>query len=1109
MIDNELYLSEIKSISEQNICADEKLLYLKNLLERLCIEITQYEVVQFPNLFSRLVFISQKFQLPKQLEWKLQHIRATANDIRKKSKSINKNEYVIAERAVFDLLAIMSGNKPTPEVHEITTDYRLDNEKYIRAYIKKIDRDNNFLYCVSEKQSSSDIIVKFGINPENKAFDSSVEMFWEGAQINIIDFSIDKNGYLIPKLIVLEPDYLIDASALAECFQSFCVTPMHYFRNKFESVSNSSHILLGNLANFFLDELVFTQNPMYVKFEETFLRSFKNSPFEYASCQDIAETEDFMAFMQKAKLQFNNICRVITSDFPHYQISAKRCTLEPSFFSEKYGFQGRLDLLQADDNQFKIIELKSGRLPFPSSDIGIISLNHEVQTYIYRLLIESVFGASFRQIEAAILYSSGNGDGENLRFVATYQALEKEIINLRNIVVANEYKLINGDLSTVEQMFEKLFDTAALANANAKFYPEKLEKIKSVLKQCYPLELSYFYRFTIFISRELYLQKIGDVDYESPTGTASLWNSDFQERAEALDVLYDLSIDSLDDSGSDMVVIFKRSSEENEIVNFREGEICIVYPRNNPDDDILCTQILKGSIIGITKDFVGVRFRYKQRNREFFDSNSLWAIEHDRLDSSINSMYKSLFSFLQAPKEKRDLILGNTEPQSQKIYVVNTNYPENIIQKALVAEDYFLVVGPPGSGKTSIFARRLIEELYSDSSKNILVLAYTNRAVDELCAAIHDAFGCKDKPCDKYIRVGTGLSCAEPFRERLLQNISEQAKDRSSIKKTIEDTRIFVSTIASINGRTELFDLKKFDVAIVDEASQILEPQIIGLLPRFNKTILIGDHNQLAAIVLQKEIHSKIEEDILLEAGFVDCRESLFERLIRTCINNGWDNAYAILNKQGRMHQEIGAFAGKYFYNNNLFPAMDWQKERLAFQETNNGSLFHQSVANSRVAFFSTENLISESISNKVNEAEAEAIVSLIKALVDTYKYNQEPLNMKDIGVIAPYRNQIALIRHKLSESGISNHEEILIDTIERFQGSQRDIILISFCVNKSYQLRFLSNLDSEGKVDRKLNVTLTRARKQMFMVGNARLLRQNRIYSKLLNFWEDRVVVL
>ncbi len=1109
MIDNELYLLEIKSISEQEICADEKILHLKKLLERLCREITQHEVVQFPNLFSRIVFISQKLQLSKQLEWKLQHIRVAANEIRRKTKSVDENYYLIAERAVLDLLAILSGKKPTSEVHEITTDYQLDDEKYIRAYIKRIDRDKKLFYCVSEKQSSSDIVVKYGVNPDNKAFDSSIEMFWEGAQINIIDFSIDKNGYLIPKLIVLEPDYLIDASALAECFQSFCVTPMHYFRNKFESVSNSSHILLGNLANFFLDELVFAQNPMDIKFEEAFLSSFKNAPFEYTSCQDIANPEDFKAFMQKANSQFNNIRRVITSDFPNYKINAKRCTLEPTFFSEKYGFQGRLDLLQEDENRYKIIELKSGRLPYPSYNTGIISLNHEVQTYIYRLMIESVYGVQFRQIEAAILYSAGENSGENLRFVATYQALEKEIINLRNIVVANEYKLINGDLSTVEQMFGKLFETATLANKNAKFYPEKLEIIKSVLKQCSPLELSYFYRFTIFISRELYLQKIGDVDYESPTGTASLWNSDFQERADALDVLYDLSIDSLDDSGSDMVVVFKRSSEENEIVNFREGEICIVYPRNNPDDDILSTQILKGSIIGITKDFVGVRFRYKQRNREIFDKNSLWAIEHDRLDSSVNSMYKSLFVFLQAPNEKRELLLGQAKPKSQSIDVANTNYPENIIQKALAADDYFLVVGPPGSGKTSIFARRLIEELYSDSSKNILVLAYTNRAVDELCAAIHDAFGCKDKPCDKYIRVGTGLSCAEPFRDRLLQNISEQAKDRNSIKKAIEETRIFISTVASINGKTELFDLKKFDVAIVDEASQILEPQIIGLLPNFNKTIFIGDHNQLAAIVLQKEIHSKIEEDILLEAGFVDCRESLFERLIRTCINNSWDDAYAILNRQGRMHQEIGAFAGKYFYDENLFPAMDWQKEKLALKETDNDSLFHKTVANNRVAFFSTENLISKSISNKINESEADAIVSLINALIDTYNHNNEPLSMKDIGVIAPYRNQIALIRHKLAESGVPNHEDILIDTIERFQGSQREIILISFCVNKSYQLRFLSNLDSEGKVDRKLNVTLTRARKQMFMVGNARLLRQNRIYCNMLSFWEDRVVVL
>jgi len=98
----------------------------------------------------------------------------------------------------------------------------------------------------------------------------SVEPFWEGAQLNLIDCDVDKNGYFIPKHIVLEPDYLIDASAIAECFQDYAVSPLHYFRNKLEEKENRSYILLGNLANFFLDELVYAEDPDDVSFDDVF-----------------------------------------------------------------------------------------------------------------------------------------------------------------------------------------------------------------------------------------------------------------------------------------------------------------------------------------------------------------------------------------------------------------------------------------------------------------------------------------------------------------------------------------------------------------------------------------------------------------------------------------------------------------------------------------------------------------------------------------------------------------------------------------------------------------------------------------------------------------------
>ena len=549
----------------------------------------------------------------------------------------------------------------------------------------------------------------------------------------------------------------------------------------------------------------------------------------------------------------------------------------------------------------------------------------------------------------------------------------------------------------------------------------------------------------------------------------------------------------------------------------------------NAIDTVLNNQILKGTMVEITEDKVVVRFRYKQKNRQFFLNNHLWAIEHDSLDSSYNNMYKTLYRFINAPKPVKDLLLGldypgfcefvnsdnvndvNSADNNHKIYFSNNtinNYPENIITKAVKAEGYFLIVGPPGTGKTSILARRLIEEYYKNPDTNIMVIAYTNRAVDELCDAINVAFGHSTDQCNNYIRIGSELSCDDKHRHRLLQNVSEQFADRESLRNAINECRIWVSTLASITTKLELFSLKKFDVAIIDEASQILEPQIIGLLPEFEKFIMIGDHNQLSTIVLQDDSESIILEPQLTSLGISDCRDSLFERLLRRCINMNWHHSYIQLTKQGRMHNDIAAFPANHFYTEELIPALKWQYEKWDMIYNGN-SYLDKFVAEGRNYFFSTEDISIPSQSNKINEQEADVVIELLHSIFRVYEQNNKPINHTSIGIIAPYRNQIALIRDKLLKSSIPDAQKIMIDTVERFQGSLRNIIIMSFCVNKPSQLKFLCNMSTDGKVDRKLNVSITRAREQLFLIGNANIMKLQPVYKKLLEFYKDKMIVL
>lgn len=108
------------------------------------------------------------------------------------------------------------------------------------------------------------------------------------------------------------------------------------------------------------------------------------------------------------------------------------------------------------------------------------------------------------------------------------------------------------------------------------------------------------------------------------------------------------------------------------------------------------------------------------------------------------------------------------------------------------------------------------------------------------------------------------------------------------------------------------------------------------------------------------------------------------------------------------------------------------------------------------------------------------------------------------MGVITPYRAQIAEIRSRLLAKSERLYNMVSVDTVERYQGSQRRIIIISMAVNNPYQLKNLHVLNEDGTVDKKLNVALTRAREHLVVVGCSAILSQSPIYNALLQFLEN-----
>ena len=170
------------------------------------------------------------------------------------------------------------------------------------------------------------------------------------------------------------------------------------------------------------------------------------------------------------------------------------------------------------------------------------------------------------------------------------------------------------------------------------------------------------------------------------------------------------------------------------------------------------------------------------------------------LDSSFNGMYRSLFQFAQFPSFKKELLLTTSPPQLPEELEIKfpkelTEEQKIIFRQAISAKDYFLLWGPPGTGKTSMMLKNIVSYLLNDTDENILLLAYTNRAVDEICEAIVSI----DKYAkNEYLRLGSAHSCGIDYQDQLFNSKISNISNRKELREIINKHRIFVSTVAGI-----------------------------------------------------------------------------------------------------------------------------------------------------------------------------------------------------------------------------------------------------------------------------------------------------------------------
>lgn len=1098
---------------------------MRDLLERICRAQMQSSSLQMTDLSARISFIAAKTGLSVGEQNRLHTFRLTSNQILNRCLEPNREKLLRDVKTLAFLVRKLSGENIPDELYRLLP--RADatylvappaRERVRRMRVCFQYADEQYLYVTPlDEVSERPYLVRYNIPQINEEFAETCKLLWQHAQMNLLDVAIDEAGILTPSFIVLEPDYLIDISSLAECFRDYGHHPGNYFLSRMQPIENARPLLLGNIANLFLDEWIHAPNED-IDYRTCMQKAFRRYPIELAACPDLRDREKERQFFDDCKLHFEHIRETVNDTFhtAGYELDKTDAVLEPSYICEALGLQGRLDYMQRDMSSF--IEMKSGK----ADEYAIRGKvepkeNNKVQMLLYQAVLQYSMGMDHRKVKAYLLYT---------RYPLLYPsrpswAMVRRVIDLRNRIVADEYgiQLHNNPEYTARKLEEINASTLNERGLRGRFWETYLrppiDRFQEKLQRLSAIEKSYFYAVYNFLTKELYASKSGDVDYEGRTGAASLWLSTLAEKCEAGEIIYNLRIreNHAADEHKAYLLLVRSDFEEKELPetvadndiqnvlpNFRQGDAIILYERNCGTDNVTNKMVFKGNIEHLTDHEISIRLRATQQNPSVLPADSLYAIEHDTMDTTFRSMYQGLYAYLSATQERRDLLLAQRPPKFDESLDSLVSQAKDdftrVALKAQAAQDYFLLIGPPGTGKTSCALKKMVETFYADKGVQILLLSYTNRAVDEICKSLASI-----RPAVDFIRVGSELSCDETYRTHLIENELASCNRRSEVYERIRSCRIIVGTVAAISGKPELFRLKHFNVAIIDEATQILEPQLLGILcargeeggNAIDKFILIGDHKQLPAVVLQSSEQSAIYEESLMSIGLTNLKDSLFERLYRNCTARQSPltshPSYDMLCRQGRMHPEVALFANRAFYGGRLIPV----------------GLPHQledSDTVCRLAFYPS---IPEKTgtSTKINHSEARIVADLVARIYEDCRIDFD--EARTLGIITPYRSQIALIKKEIAALGIPALNRIMVDTVERFQGSERDVIIYSCCINSYFQLKFVSNLTEEDGtlIDRKLNVALTRARKQMFVTGVPKYLKSNPLYESLLNLME------
>ncbi len=499
----------------------------------------------------------------------------------------------------------------------------------------------------------------------------------------------------------------------------------------------------------------------------------------------------------------------------------------------------------------------------------------------------------------------------------------------------------------------------------------------------------------------------------------------------------------------------------------------------------------------------------------YFDETSYKTMFH-ALDDVINAKNNRL-------ADLRDIFAGQIKPEKRTFAPMQFPWlnktQEQAVNEVLWAKDVEVVHGPPGTGKTTTLVEAIYETLHRETQ--VLVCAQSNMAVDWISEKLVDhgvpvlRIGNPSRVNDKML----SFTYERKFEShpdypelwsirKMIRQIKENRKrgdnvhqkiarlrDRATeIEMTInaqlfDEARVVACTL--VGSANKLLVRHKFSTLFIDEAAQALEPACWIATRRASRVILAGDHQQLPPTI--------------------KCYEAMKQGLGKTLMERIVENqpeAVTLLKVQYRMNDDIMKFSSDWFYHGqvesddsvkhrsvlDLEHPIQWIDGNEMLQQVNEELKDEEKL---KIDF--TEQFIGEN-HGRINKAEAELVLSTLNNYINKIGKERFLAERLDVGIISPYKVQTQYLRQQIRkrEEFRPFRQVVSVNTVDGFQGQERDIIIISLVrSNDNGQIGFLSDL-------RRMNVAMTRARMKLIIFGDKATLQHHTFYRKLIQYVDE-----